>query len=48
LVEDIDRSLHVLTWELRPAGELERYGLAMALGNLVSGWSQRFGIAAEF
>jgi signal transduction histidine kinase len=31
LVEDIDRSLHVLTWELRPAAALERYGLAMAL-----------------
>jgi signal transduction histidine kinase len=48
LVEDIDRSLHVLTWELRPAGALERYGLAMALENLVSGWSERFGIPAEF
>lgn len=48
LVEDIDRSLHVLTWELRRAAALERYGLAMALENLVSGWSERFGIAAEF
>lgn len=48
LVEDIDRSLHMLTWELRPAGALERYGLAMALEHLVAGWSERFGIAAEF
>lgn len=48
LAEDIDRGLNLLTWELRPAGALERYGLAMALENLVSGWSQRFGIAADF
>jgi signal transduction histidine kinase len=48
LIQDIDRSLHFLTWELRPAGALERFGLAMALENLVSGWSERFRIAAEF
>jgi signal transduction histidine kinase len=48
LLEDIDRSLHALTWELRPAAALELYGLAMALENLVSGWSERFRIAAEF
>ena len=48
LVEEIDRSLHVLTWELRPAAALEQYGLAVALENLVAGWSERFGIAAEF
>jgi signal transduction histidine kinase len=48
LLEDIDRSLQSLTWELRPAGALEHYGLAIALENLVSAWAQRFGIAAEF
>jgi signal transduction histidine kinase len=48
LLEEIDRSLHFLTWELRPAGALERYGLAMALENLVSAWSERFAIAADF
>ena len=48
LVEDIDRSLHFLTWELRPAGALEHHGLAIALENLVSAWSERFGIAADF
>lgn len=48
LLEDIDRRLHVLTWDLRPAAALERHGLAMALETLVAGWSERFGIAAEF
>ena len=48
LVKDIDRSLHFLTWELRPAGALEHHGLAIALENLVSAWSERFGIAADF
>lgn len=48
LVEEIERSLRFLSWELRPAGALERFGLEMALENVVSGWSERFGIAAEF
>jgi signal transduction histidine kinase len=48
LAEDIRRSLHVATWELRPAGALERFGLATALENLVLEWSGRFGIAADF
>ena len=48
LLEDIDRRLHVLTWDLRPAAALERYGLTVALETLVAGWSERFGIAAEF
>ena len=48
LAEEIDRSLTSLTWDLRPSGELENFGLVMALENLVSGWSERFGIAAEF
>lgn len=48
LAEEIRRSLHFLTWELRPAGALERFGFATALENLVSAWSERFGIAADF
>jgi signal transduction histidine kinase len=48
LAEDIRRTLHFLTWDLRPAGALERYGLATALENLVSAWSERFGIPADF
>ena len=48
LAEEIDRSLTALTWDLRPSGALENFGLAMALENLVAGWSERFGIAAEF
>ena len=48
LAEEIDRSLTALTWDLRPSGALENFGLATALENLVSGWSARFGIAAEF
>lgn len=34
--------------ELRPFGPLENFGLTTALENLVSRWSERFGIAAEF
>ena len=48
LVDDIDESLHALTWDLRPAGALKDQGLGIALASLVSGWSERFGIAAEF
>jgi signal transduction histidine kinase len=48
LLAEIDRSLHFLTWALRPAGALEHHGLGIALENLVSAWSERFGIAADF
>jgi signal transduction histidine kinase len=47
LLEDIDQSLQFLTWELRPAGALEQHGLTVALENLVSAWSERFGIPAD-
>lgn len=47
LAEEVDQSIDALTWDLRPAA-LDHIGLAAALSNLVSGWSQRFGIAAEF
>lgn len=48
LAEEVDRSLTHLTMELRPSGPLENFGLAAALENLVSRWSERFGIHAEF
>jgi PAS domain S-box-containing protein len=46
LAEDLDRSIDFLTWELRPAS-LDDLGLS-ALDDLVTTWSGRFGVAAEF
>ena len=47
LAEEVDRSIDFLTWQLRPAA-LDHLGLSAALRNLVTGWSERFGIAADF
>lgn len=47
LAEELDRSVDFLTWDLRPAA-LDHLGLAAALEKLVTGWSERFAIAAEF
>jgi signal transduction histidine kinase len=47
LAEDLDRSIDFLTWDLRPAA-LDHLGLAAALQQLVTGWSERFGVVAEF
>lgn len=47
LAEELDRSIDFLTWELRPAS-LDDLGLSSALGNLVRGWSHRFGVPAEY
>ncbi|HEX6599259.1 MAG TPA: CheR family methyltransferase, partial [Gemmatimonadaceae bacterium] len=47
LAEELDRAIDFLTWELRPAA-LDHLGLSAALAHLVSGWSERFGIEAEF
>jgi len=47
LAEDLDSSIDFLTWELRSA-TLEHLGLPAALQQLVSSWSDRFHIAAEF
>lgn len=46
LVRDLDRAIDFLTWELRPA--LDMVSLSAALAELVKGWSERFGIPAEF
>jgi PAS domain S-box-containing protein len=47
LAEELDHSIDFLTWDLRPAA-LDHLGLAVALEELVTGWSERFGITAEF
>lgn len=47
LAEELDRSIDVLAWELRPAS-LDNLGLSAALNALVIEWSERFGIAAEY
>lgn len=47
LAAALDQSIDSLAWQLRPA-VLEHLGLADALGHFVSGWSQRFHIAADY
>jgi signal transduction histidine kinase len=47
IAEELDRNIDFLTWDLRPAA-LDHLGLAAALAKLVNGWSERFGIPAEF
>jgi PAS domain S-box-containing protein len=47
IAEELDRNIDFLTWDLRPAA-LDHLGLGAALAKLVNGWSERFGIAAEF
>lgn len=47
LAEELDRSIDFLTWELRPAS-LDHLGLSAALASLVSGWSERFHVQAEY
>ena len=47
LAEELDRSIDFLARELRPAS-LDRLGLSAALQSLLTSWSERFGIAAEF
>lgn len=44
--EELDRSIDHLAWELRPSA-LDHLGFAAALEQLVTGWSERFGIAAD-
>ncbi|MCA1614499.1 MAG: PAS domain-containing protein, partial [Acidobacteria bacterium] len=47
LAEELDQSVGFLTWELRPAA-LDHLGLSAALANLVSGWSERYRLPAEY
>ena len=47
LAEELDQSIDVLTWQLRPAA-LDDLGLSAALQDLVTGWAERFATAADF
>jgi len=47
LAEDLDRSIDLLTSELRPAA-LDSLGLPGALRNFIAGWSERSGITVHF
>ena len=47
LAEELDQSIDFLTWQLRPAA-LEHLGLSAALQNLVTSWSERFAVPADF
>ena len=47
LAIELDQTLDYLTWQLRPAS-LDHFGLSAALGQLVRGWSERFGIPADY
>ena len=47
LAARLDESIDLLTWELQPE-TLEGLGLADALGNLVSSWTERVQIALAF
>ena len=47
IVEDIDKQLDFLAWELRPAA-LDDLGLAVALSSYVQSWSAHHGVEAEF
>ena len=47
IVQDIDKQLDFLAWELRPAA-LDDLGLAVALSSYVQSWSAHHGVAAEF
>jgi signal transduction histidine kinase len=47
LAHDLDQCVDFLTWQLRPS-TLDDLGLAASLRGLVRGWSERFGIAADF
>jgi len=46
-VEQTIQAMHRITWQLRPAA-IDELGLARALGNYVSEWSEQFGIRADF
>ena len=47
LARELDDSIDFLTWSLRPAS-LDHLGLSAAIETLVRGWSERFGIRAEY
>lgn len=46
-LEDIERSINRVAWELRPAS-IDELGLASALSNYVSEWTAQYHIEADF
>ncbi len=46
-LDQMGKSLHRVAWELRPAS-MDELGLASALANYVSEWSEQYGIEADF
>jgi signal transduction histidine kinase len=46
-LEQMGRTLHHIAWELRPAS-IDEVGLAAALVNYLSEWSEQIGIEADF
>ena len=46
-VEQIAQTVHRISWQLRPAA-IDELGLASALSNYLSEWSDQFGIATDF
>ena len=47
LADELDQTIDFMTWQLRPM-TLDHLGLSDALDQLVSGWSERFRIAAQY
>jgi two-component system CheB/CheR fusion protein len=47
IVDDVDKQLDFLAWELRPAA-LDDLGLVVALSTYVKSWSTHHGVEAEF
>lgn len=47
LADELDQTIDFMTWQLRPMA-LDHLGLSDALDQLVSGWSERFRIAAHY
>lgn len=46
-LEQMGKSLHRVAWELRPAS-IDELGLAVAIENYLSDWTQQTGIGADF
>lgn len=46
-LEQMGKSLHNIAWELRPAS-IDELGLAVAIENYLSDWSQQTGIGVDF
>lgn len=47
IARTLDENIEFLTWDLRPLA-LDQFGLCAALDAMVHGWSERFGITADY